>query len=398
MTIKFASQEASEALAAAMTAEKPDAEALAMAWVGYAESIGNQLRAEFEQFGPNIDAKAMESRGYRVLTAKEQKYYEKVAQALRDAKTKQAFIDILGDDKDALMPPTIIQDVFADIQKESKLLSFVGGQYVGYAQKFILNDASVQMGAWGEIDEGVVKEIKGAIKVIDMSQSKYAAFCIIPLDILDMGPNFLDAFIRALLGEALLFGLEEAVVNGSGVNMPVGMMRDPDGAFDKTTGYPEKTAVNVKSFAPAEYGPLVARMAKTTTGRERVFDKVMLVTNMTDYLTKVMPATTVQTAMGGYVSDVFPFATETIPCASVPEGKAILGLPGKYKLGIGGHRNGIEYDDSFKFLDDCRTFKAIQHASGRAFDNLCFIVLDISELDPAYLTVRNIDAASTPSV
>lgn len=111
MTIKFASQEASEALAAAMTAEKPDAEALAMAWVGYAESIGNQLRAEFEQFGPNIDAKAMESRGYRVLTAKEQKYYEKVAQALRDAKTKQAFIDILGDDnKDALMPPTIIQD------------------------------------------------------------------------------------------------------------------------------------------------------------------------------------------------------------------------------------------------------------------------------------------------
>ena len=117
---------------------------------------------------------------------------------------------------------------------------------------------------------------------------------------------------------------------------------------------------------------------------------------MTDYLTKVMPATTVQATVGGYVSNVFPFATKIIRSSAVPEGKAIIGLLDKYRLGIGGSRNGIEFDDSFKFLEDCRTFKAIQHAGGRAYDNTCFVVVDITDLDPAYITVRNVDAV--PSV
>lgn len=303
MTIKFANMEACEHLAEAMLSETADPNALALAWAGYSESIANELRAEFEQYGPNIDAAAMESRGYRVLTAKEKAWYEKVSQALRDAKTEQAFIDIIGtDDQDTLMPPTIIQDVFSDIQKESKLLAKVGSQYVGYATKFIMNDASIQMGAWGKVTDAITKEIEGAIKVISMEQSRYTAFCIIPLDVLDMGPEFVDAFIRALMAESMLYGLEQAVVNGSGVNMPIGMMRDPEGSFSQTTGYPAKTAVKVTSFAPAEYGELLADLAETPTGRQRVFDEVILVTNMSDYLTKIMPATTVQSTMGGYVS------------------------------------------------------------------------------------------------
>lgn len=401
MTIKFANMEASQKLADAMLSPEVDPEALALAWSAYGESIANELRVEFERYGSDIDTKAMESRGYRVLTVKEKAWYEKVIQALKESKTNQAFIDILGtDDEASLMPPTIIQDVFSDIQKDSPLLAAVSAQYVGYSQQFIVNDAAVQMGAWGEITDEVVTEIKGAVKVISMHQSRYTAFCIIPLDILDMGPNFVDPFIRALMAESMRYGLEAAVVNGSGVNMPVGMMRDPDGVFDQTTGYPEKTPVKVTSFAPTEYGALLAKMAKTRTDRDRVFDKVMMVTNMTDYLTKVMPATTVQATMGGYVSNVFPFATDTIRSAAVPSGKAIVGIPGSYRLGIGGSRNGIEFDDSFKFLQDCRTFKAIQHGGGRASDNTCFIVLDISDLEPAYVTVRNVgdtaQAASDP--
>ncbi|MCR2034146.1 phage major capsid protein [Adlercreutzia mucosicola] len=400
MTIKFANMEACEQLSEAMLAKEADPSALALAWAAYAESIADELRVEFEQHGPNIDAAAMESRGYRVLTAKETTWYENVAQALRESKTEQAFINIIGtDDQDTLMPPTIIQDVFSDIQKESKLLAKIGSQYVGYATKFIMNDASVQMGTWNKVTAEITKEIEGAIKVISMEQSRYTAFCIIPLDVLDMGPQFLDAFIRALMAESMIYGLEEAIVNGSGVNKPIGMMRNPDGAFDQTNGYPEKEAIKVTSFAPEEYGPLLSNLAKTPTGRQRVFSDVILVCSMTDYLNKVMPAITVQSTMGGYVSNVFPFPTEPIPAATVPEGKAIIGIPKLYKLGIGGSRNGIEYDDSFKFLDDCRTFKAIQHAAGRPYDNMSFIVIDISELEPAYITVRNVAAgAGVPSV
>ena len=60
MTIKFANMEACEHLAEAMLSETADPNALALAWAGYSESIANELRAEFEQYGPNIDAAAME--------------------------------------------------------------------------------------------------------------------------------------------------------------------------------------------------------------------------------------------------------------------------------------------------------------------------------------------------
>lgn len=89
--------------------------------------------------------------------------------------------------------------------------------------------------------------------------------------------------------------------------------------------YPRKTAVAVTSFTPIEYGKLLANLAETEVyytddsngsitakataanpdgsaktgftkhgGRIRTFSSVTLICNQVDYLTKVMPATTVQ--------------------------------------------------------------------------------------------------------
>ena len=44
--------------------------------------------------------------------------------------------------------------------------------------------------------------------------------------------------------------------------------------------------------------------------------------------------------------------------------------------------------DREKFLEDCRTFKDVMYAFGRAFDDTSAVVLDISKLDPAYVTVK----------
>ena len=67
-----------------------------------------------------------------------------------------------------------------------------------------------------------------------------------------------------------------------------------------------------------------------------------------------------------------------------------------YTRAGGGSRNGnILFDDSVGFIDDTRTFKLVQHAAGRAYDNTSFVVLDISELDPAYITVKNVASSVT---
>lgn len=367
------------------------------AWESFSDEIAEGIRADFDEFKRTQNDAVLAQRGYRVLTSSEQAWYKKVAAALKSAKTKQSFIDILkSDNADDLMPETIIDDVLRYLQESRPLLSMIRFANAGYSTKWVINDNSVQRGAWGEIDEKVVKEIKGGLKVLDIKQAKYTAFCVIPLDILDMGPQFIDAFVRATMAEALGLGLEEAIVNGTGVNQPTGMMKNPNGNFNAETGYPDKEAVKVTSFSPEEYGKLVAKVAKTEKEKERTFAKVGLLCNMTDYLTKVMPATTVMASDGsGYVNNLFPFPTDVVPCNSVPEGKAVIGILDDYTLAVGGSRNGnIEFDDSIGFLDDTRTFKLVQHAAGRAYDNTSFVVVDISELDPAYITVKSVKDAT----
>lgn len=59
-------------------------------------------------------------------------------------------------------------------------------------------------------------------------------------------------------------------------------------------------------------------------------------------------------------------------------------------MGLGSSKEGaITFDDSVQFLEDNRVYLIKTFANGRAFDNTVSLLLDISKLDPAYITVLN---------
>lgn len=396
--IKFANQNAfSEKIVAAM--KSGDESKIQEAWNEFHTSVVEQVKADFTELQESKDASVLAQRGYRQLTSKETKWYQKVIEALKSADPKQAFTAIIGSDKeDDLMPTTIIEDVYKHLRDEHPLLKAINFQYVGYITKWILNDHSAQNAIWGKITDEITKEITSSFKVIDIDQNKLSAYAIIELGMLDLGPTFLDGYIRAVLAEAIFAGLEEAIVAGTGVNMPIGLKKDiHEGvSFNSGTGYPDKAKITVKSFAPAEYGTLVAQMAVTENGRRRKFTEVGLIVNMVDYLTKVMPATTVLNAEAKYVNNLFPFPTNVYISNEVEDGEAIIFLENEYFMGVGGSKNGvIEYSDECKFIEDQRVFKVKQYGAGRAFDNTSALYLDISGLDPAYITVRNFEETAT---
>lgn len=380
-----------------------DEKAMQKAWADFHDSIAEQIMEDFEAVQASNDSKVLAQRGFRQLTSKETKFYNGLIQAMKSTDPKQSFISLIdttsnnpneGSDTSGIMPETILEDVYRNLQDQHPLLSKINMQYVGYSTKWVVNDATVPAATWGNITDAVAKEIQGAIKVIDVNQNKLSAYCFIEKGMLDLGPTFLDGYIRAILTEALAAGLELAVVDGNGVNQPIGLNRDIHAgvSYNTSSGYPKKTASNgkytVTSFEPAEYGTLVSKLAKTEKGNNRRFSSVCMVVNMVDYLTKVMPATTVQDANGEYVNNVFPFPTEPIISNAVPTGEAILFLPDEYKLLAGGERNNvIEFSDEYKFLEDLRYFKVKQYATGQAFDNTSAILLDISGLKPLYQTV-----------
>lgn len=399
--IQFAREkEASKVLMEAM--KSGDEAQIQQAWAGFHDSVAQQVIADFKEYQATNDKAILAQRGYRQLTSQETKWYNKLIDALSGADWKQKFTSIIGtDNEDDIMPTTIIEDVYRNLQEDHPLLSRINFQYTGYITKWVLHDHTVQTAVWGQITDEIAKEITSAFRVVDVNQNKLSAYAVIELSMLELGPTFLDGYIRAVLKEALAGGLEHGIIKGTGYNEPTGLVRDisSDVSFTPSVGYPEKDASNgkhtVTSFAPAEYGKLLANLAKTEKGNTRKFTQVQLIVNQTDYLTKIMPATTVLSMQGTYARDLFPFPTEVIVSNALNDGEAVLCLLDEYSLFAGGQKNGtIEYSDEFKFLDDQRYFKIKQHATGQAFDNTSALLLDISGLEPAYITVENV----TPGV
>lgn len=391
MAINFAKEK--DASAKIMQAMKSGEEQkIQEAWQEFHKSIADQVIADFEMVQQSNDANILAQRGYRQLTSQETKWYQKLITALKSDNPKQAFTEIIGTDNESdLMPTTILEDVYKDLEQEHPLLNKVSFRYVGYITKWILNDHTAQRAVWGQITDAITKEITSSFRIIDVNQNKLSAYAFIEKGMLDLGPTFLDGYIRTVLKEALYDGLEYGIVMGTGANEPIGLIRDiHEGVSVVSDAYPAKAKEAVTSFAPKEYGALVAKMSETEKGKKRKIGTVTLICNQTDYLTKVMPATTVLNTNGTYVNDLFPFPTDVVISNVLEDGDAVLAILPEYSMFAGGNREGvIEYSDDFKFLDDARYFKIKQYATGKAFDNTSALYLDISKLDPAYITVKN---------
>lgn len=365
-------------------------EALSIAFEQFTEAVVDSIRNDYEMH--HNDNAILAQRGYRILTANEQKFYEQWIENAKSSNPRQEFTDLLNDG----MPQTIIEDVYRNLVNDHPLLNAITFTNVSYLTRWILNDHTVDKAVWGNINTEVSKKITSSFKIIEMTQCKLSCYAVIPKDMLELGPVYLDNYIRTILVDALACALENGIVTGTGKNMPIGLDRNISSTASVVGGeYPKKTAVKVKSFLPAEYGPLVAKMAKTEKGIYRKIEKVGLICNPVDYLNKVMPATTVLNAAGTYTNNIFPVPTEVFQSAELSEGTAILCLPKEYFMGLGSNKNGsITYDDSTQFLEDNRVYMIKSYANGRAFDDTVSLLLDISELDPAYITVKNLEVAT----
>ncbi len=378
-------KQAAEAMKAAF--KSGDEAQLNQAWEGFHQSVCDTVRQDFEQ--SRGDSKVLAERGYRMLTNEENTFYQKWIEGAKSVNPKQALTDLIN--IDGGMPQTIIEDVYRNLVNEHPLLEAISFVNVSYMTKWIMNDHTVQTAQWGAINSKITTELETSFKVLEMAQNKLTCFMILPKDMLELGPVFLDAYVRTVLKDAIAVGLENAIVAGDGKDKPIGLNRNISKSASVQDGkYPKKTAIKVKNFLPVEYGKLVAKLCKTEKGTYRTIEDLSIVCNPVDYYQKVMPATTVLNAAGTYTGNIFPVPTKVYQSAELDEGEAILCLPKEYFAGLGSAKEGtITYDDSVQFLDDNRVYMAKLYANGKAYDDTVAILLDISELDPAYITVLN---------
>lgn len=354
------------------------------AWQGF---MLGEFEAAKNEFAATADKNVLAARGVRQLTTEETNYFNEFITKARAA-AGDGVITNIG----KALPETVINAALEDIKQSHPLLAAIDFQNTAAAIKWVLNDKGAQSATWDELNTAISTEVKGQIDVLDMVLCKLTAFMYCTNDMLDLGPAWVEAYVRMTLAEALANGLEAGIVDGDGVKKPIGMTRDFTKSFSSTTGYPRKTATAVTDLSVATFSTVLDTLSKTRLGNTRDVASVILVVNPADYFTKVMPATTILTPNGTYQNNVFPFPTTVIRSTAVPTGHAVVGIAKNYFMGLGSSKGGkLEYSDDFKFLDDLRTYKIKLYGNGRAVDINSFVYLDISGVKPVYPTVNTLD-------
>lgn len=357
------------------------------------EINGEEYEAQLNGLRQELNNSVLYARGVRQLTTEEKEYYQKITEALGSANPKQALENVT-----VVFPQTIISRVMEDLTESHPLLSKIQFTPTGGAIRMMLNTDGRHKAAWGKLCGQIVEELTSGFKEVDVGLYKLSAFIPVCKAQLDLGPEWLDRYIRAILAEAIANGLEDGIVMGDGNDKPIGMVRDvSDSASVVGHAYPEKAKVKVTDFEPATMGNLISLLATTPNGKDRIPDDLILLVNPQDYYQKVMPATTVRTPDGTYRNNILPYPAEIIPVSALPRGQAVFGIGRLYFAAVGMNKGGkLEYDDSYHFLEDERVYLIKLYANGFPVDNNAFLNLDISGLRPLTYKVET-TTAPTPS-
>lgn len=351
------------------------------------DDVTQQYEAQLDAMRQDMDRKILAERGTRQLTSKEKEYYEKLSGALSSRDPKQALANI-----DVVMPHTVVNSVFSELQTAHPLLDIIDFIPSGGAVKLLMNTNGYQEAVWGKLCAEIVQEITGGFKEVDTNLLKLSAFIPVCKAMLELGPEWLDSFIRQTLYEAISNGLEAGIVAGDGNEKPIGMTRQVGDGVTVTGGvYPEKAKIKVSSLDAGTVGNLLALLAVDANGKPRRLDSLVFIVNSADYYSKVMPATTIMAPDGTYRNDVMPYPMAVIPTPALDPGEAIIGIADRYFAAAGTSTDGrIEYSDEYQFLEDNRVYLIKVYANGMPKDNNSFLFLDISDLQPLTYKVTTV--------
>jgi len=375
MTIKFNKSETFQNAKRALTAVLSNLEATEKETTEAYENYFNALQTEVataitaQVNNEMLDRSILQQRGKNVLTSEETKFFNVVA-------TSGGFSD------DSILPVTTQERVFDDLVQEHVLLEAIGLENLGAVTRYIDADPTKTY-AWGDLFGPIAGQIAAAFTDEEVGSLKLTAFAAIPNDMLELGPVWIERYVRTVLVESYSTGLEFGLVNGGGTvaKQPVGLIKDVDVATGAVT---TKTSSGTLTFAPSANGETVAgelftvvsALSKDATGKSvKVAGKIVMVVNSTDAIA-VQFRNTIQTANGQWVTNL-PYNIKIVESDEVPANKAIFFVQGRYKAKVTGGVRIKKFDQTLA-IEDATLYTMKQFANGKPKDNKAALVYDLA--------------------
>lgn len=314
------------------------------------EDASKQVKAEYEELKNVTDRQVLQSRGIHALTPSETKFYNEVEKAG-------------GFDNDLIWPETIIDRVFDDLQEERPLLKLVNFAPSTATTK-IIKSRRKGVAVFGPLHKDLEGQLDAEFGAQEFTQIALTAFFLISNDTLDLGPTWIDRYVRLCLGEAVAEAWEAAIVNGNGHNQPIGLMKDMDASIDPSNGYSDKKPAGTLTLKDAptmvkEFAEVLKTASKFNNkvdaddeGEEKYRNRkikgnVYLLINPVNYWDIVARVTT-QNANGVFVTNL-PFIAEDhiIESLEVPENKLVAFVAGQYDATQSRPTKTYVYDQTF---------------------------------------------------
>lgn len=307
----------------------------------------------------NVDRQILSSRGQNVLTSSETKFFNEINTTV-------------GYKEEILLPESTIDRIFEDLTTSHPLLAELNIKTTGLITRIIKSDAS-GAAAWGKIFGEIKGQLDSAFTEETFNQSKLTAFVVMPNDLLQYGPEWVELFVRTQIVETFAVALEKAYLIGTGLDQPIGLIKDLDQAFVPESGYKDKTAQETPltlTDAETSIKELAGVMKYLSTKKNgkavNIDGKVVLVVNPADAW-DVKAKYTFLNANGVYVT-VLPFNLRIVESEFMPQGKLLAFVNSRYDAYVGGGVTIKGFDQTLA-IEDCQLYTAKQFAYGKAHDN-----------------------------
>lgn len=332
--------------------------------------------AREEVSNANADEQVLMKRGHNVLTSEEKRFFTNLVEDDANLDTYK---------EEIVLPETTVSRVFEDMQSERPLLSKINFQIAGIKTRIIAGDPD-GAAMWGEIFGKIQGQIQANFREYTFSQNKLTAFAIVPKDLLDFGPEWVERYVRLQLAEAMGAKLEEGIVKGNGPvqNQPVGLIKDMvKDDSGNITSVKDKTEKGKLTFADAkttvtELSNLMNSLSVKEDGKRiNISGKVSLLVNP-DQLFAIQAKYTIQNANGQWVTSL-PFNLDILPSEFVEKEKIIAFVPSRYYAMYKGATQIREYGEVLA-LEDANVYIAKQYAHGMPDDNKVAEIYSFSDV------------------
>lgn len=278
----------------------------------------------------------------------------------------------VGYKEEKLLPQETIDEIFEDMTTDHPFLSKIGLKNAGLRLKFLKSETT-GLAVWGKIFGEIKGQLDAAFSDEEEISNKLTAFVVIPKDLRDFGPAWIERFVRLQIQEAFSVALELAFLTGDGQDKPIGLDRDINNGTitGGVTTYPKKAAEGTLTFADpqATVNELTSVYEYHSTKENgkplSVGGKVVMVVSPMDSW-KVRAQYTHLNSNGVYVT-ALPFNLDIVESEAMTQNETLTFVTGRYDAYVGGGVKINKFDQTLA-LEDLELFVAKQFAFGKAKD------------------------------